>query len=166
MNASINIRPRSAWRALGLTVSVILNLFLAALVGGHFLRAHLHRISAPTENAPLARQLERIEAALPPQDAIAFRTVMERDKPQFSKAAQQLVAARRALRRQVAADPFDPQAASAAISAYRASWSRFVDDFSGPLIDALSQVSAKGRRDLVAAQRKARERFLSGKSRR
>lgn len=166
MNSSTDSRRKSERHALGLTVSVILNLFLAALIGGHFLRAHLHRVAAPRASTPMMRQLARIESVLPARDAAEFRSVIERDKPKFSEAAQQLVAARRALRRQVAADPFDPQAAREALAAYRTSWNRFVGDFSGPLIDALSHVSAQGRRRLVAAQRRAHERLLTGQRRR
>lgn len=166
MNVSSEVRSRVNWRTVALAASVIANLFLAALVAGHMLRVHLHRLPAATGNTPLARQLARIESALPARDAMAFRAVMERDSPRFAEAASQLVAARRALRMQIIADPFDPQAASETLSAYRASWNRFVRAFGGPLIDALSQISPQGRRDLVAARRRARERLVSRRHRR
>jgi uncharacterized membrane protein len=166
MNASTEPRPRSDWRLLALTASVIVNLFLAALVAGHLLRTRAYRERLPAENTPMARELARVESALPPRDAAAFGRVIEQDKPQFAAAAQELLAARRALQRQIAADPFDAHAASEALSAYRESWGRFVSDFGGPLIDALSQVSPQGRHQLVAARRKARERLLSRSSHR
>lgn len=160
MNSPTETRPRPARRTVALTVSVIINLFLAALIGGHLLRSHVDRTPISGGNTPMTRQLARIESALPPRDAAAFRAVIERDRPRFAKAAQRLEVARRALRRQIAADPFDPQAAREALSAYRLRWGGFVGSFSGPLIDALSHVSPQGRRDLVAARRRARERFL------
>ena len=114
----------------------------------------------------MARELARVESVLPPRDAAAFQRVIEQDRPRFAVAAQELMDARRALQYQIAADPFDRQAVSEALSAYRVSWGRFVSDFSGPLLDALSQVSPQGRRQLVAARRRARERLLSRRPRR
>lgn len=71
--------------------------------------------------------------------------------------------ARRALERQIAAEPFDPQAAGRALTAWRASWNEYVGDFSGPLVEALAAISPEGRSRLVVARR-AREQRSGGGS--
>jgi uncharacterized membrane protein len=60
-------RVMSRWRRIALPVSVVLNLFLIALIGGHF----LHRpIPAAGSEGPLARALANMEASLSQQDSL------------------------------------------------------------------------------------------------
>lgn len=158
MSAITQAHHRVDWRRFALAASLILNLFLAAVIGGNLLRPHVRPVRVPFSDTPLARALARAEANLSARDAAAFSTEIERGRPQYAQAAQQVMAARRALEQQVSADPFDPQAASRALAAWRASTQRFLDDFSGPLIDALAHVSPEGRRQLVAERRAGRER--------
>jgi hypothetical protein len=82
---------------------------------------------------------------------------MEREKPRYAEAAKEVAEARAALERDIAADPFDPKAAGQALAAWRVSWDRFIEDFSGPMMDALASVSPEGRRSLVAERRERRE---------
>jgi Heavy-metal resistance len=89
--------------------------------------------------------------------------VLARDRPRFAPSAEQVGAARRALARQIAAEPFDPRAAAQALAAWRASWDRFMDDFSGPLIEALSSISPEGRSRLIDMRRQMRRRGLERK---
>jgi uncharacterized membrane protein len=146
--------PRtSVWWRVALPISIVLNLFLVALIGGHLWR--LHRLE---ENAvtPLGRALARAEASLPPAQAAAFGGVIRRDFPQYQDAAHQLLDAREALNRQMTAPQFNKQATQQALAAWRAAWNHFMDDFSGTLVDALAQVPEDGRRKLAAERRAAR----------
>lgn len=150
---------------LALSLSIVLNLFLLGIIAGHVIR---HRARAPelaVAGTPMTRALASAEAALDRQDAAAFRATLERDKPRYVQAAQQVAAARRGLASQIAAQPFDPRAASQALEAWRTSWNSFMSDFSGPLIDALSSISPQGRRRLIDARRERRERQQSAADR-
>ncbi|MGA8094656.1 MAG: periplasmic heavy metal sensor [Steroidobacteraceae bacterium] len=133
---------------LALSLSVVLNLFLLGVIAGHFLS---HRVGSPAlavGGTLMTRAVARAEAALDPADAAAFRAVLARDRPRFAESAEQVGAARRELARQIAANPFNPRAATQALAAWRTSWDRFMDDFSGPLIDALTSISPQGRQRL------------------
>jgi uncharacterized membrane protein len=145
-------RPALPWVALSL--STILNLFLLGVIAGHFLGGGTREVSV----TPMARALERAEAALGPADARAFRAALERDKARYAQSAVQVAAARRALARQIAAEPFDARATRQALAAWRTSWDRFVGDFSDPLIDALAAISPQGRRRLTDARRQRLDR--------
>lgn len=154
MNTLTHTRARPAWIWLALALSTVLNLFLLGVIAGHFLGRGGQREVALT---PMARALERAEAVLSPADAAAFRATLDREGPRFGQSAEQVTAARRALARQIAAEPFDPRATSQALAVWRASSDRFVGDLSGPLIDALASISPEGRRRLVDARRERLE---------
>ena len=158
MSTMTQVRPRADWRWYALAASLVLNLFLAAVIGGNLLRPHVRAIPVPVSDSPLARALVRAEASLSPRDAAAFRAAIERGHSQYAQAEQQAMAARLALGQQVLAEPFDPQAASQALAVWRASSARFLDDFSGSLINALASISPEGRRRLMAERREVRER--------
>lgn len=132
-----------------LPASLILNLFLLAVIGGHMWRVHT-RMEIPGSGMSLARALTRVEAILPAEDSAAFSQVMRRDAPHFARSLVQLRQARQELDRQIVADPFNPVAARQALSATQTAWNQFLDDFGGTLIDALSQVSPQGRRKLIS----------------
>jgi Heavy-metal resistance len=142
-----------SWRRVALPLSLLLNLFLVALIAGHLLRRHLNEAGLGT--VPLARALVKAEASLSPSDAAAFDAVIRRDAPRYAASARAFGQARRALERQILAQPFDRDAAREALAAWQASWNRFLDDFGGPLVDALAQVSPEGRQKLIAARRRA-----------
>lgn len=141
-------RETSRWRRIVLPVSLILNLFLMALIGGHVWRAR----SDDMRSEPLVRALARAEASLPPKDAAAFGAVIRREELHFAEAQKQLAAARQNVRRQVTAEHFDQAAVRRALVTWQAAWNDFFDDFSGTLVDALAQVSPEGRRKLIAAR--------------
>jgi len=155
MNTVPDRRSSLDWRWLALTLSLLCNVFLAALIAGHFLSPRV-RFAGLAGATPLAAAFERAQAVLSPQDAANFRAVLARDRPRYARAALRVALARRELGRQLTAQPFDARAASAALAAWRASWNDFVNDFSGPLIDALAAISPEGRQRLVA-ERRARE---------
>lgn len=128
MNTATDRRAGFDWRWLALSLSLVCNVFLAAVIAGHFLARRAGTIAVPAGGTPLARALERTQAILPAKDAATFRTVLERDKPRYARAAIQVALARRDLERAIAAQPFDPKAASQALATWRNSWSGFVDD--------------------------------------
>lgn len=141
------------WQRIALPASIVLNLFLLALVGGHLWQSHRGQADA---SPSLDRALANAEATLSPKDAAAFATVLHGDAPRYVAAAQQLRDARAALNRQITAAHFDPATVRQALAVWRTAWGRFLDEFSGPLIDAMAQLSPQGRRQLIVAGRSAR----------
>ena len=138
---------RRPWSRIALPVSIILNLFLLAVIGGYLLHVR-NRNENPV--APLARALLRAEAVLPKKDAEVFGAAIHRDEPLFKQSWEQLREARQELDRQIAAEPFDPTATRQSLRAAQAAWDRFVDEFSNTLVDSLAHISPEGRRKLVS----------------
>lgn len=141
------------WRRIVLVASLMLNLFLVALIGGHWLRRGINVIDA--NEPPLARALAAAEANLSRSDATAFDAVMRQGAPHYADAAQQFEQARRDLGSRIMAEPYDPAAVRQAFVTWKTSWNRFVDAISDTLVEALSKVSPEGRRKLIAARREA-----------
>jgi uncharacterized membrane protein len=135
------------WRRIALPVSIILNVFLIALIGGHVWQNQMRgeRRGGPS----LVRALANAESILSPQDAAAFGAVMRRDASHYVASWQKLLEARRALEDQLAAEHFDTPAAQQAWANWRDARDRFFDDLSNTLIEALAQTSPEGRRKLV-----------------
>ena len=145
------MRPRrpTATRVV-LVLSIVVNLFLLAVIGGHVLRT---RAMAAYMESPVLARLASLEQRLPPDDAARFRAVLMHDAPGFMPEASELAAARRRVEQAVLAEPFDKEAVTAAIAAWRADWNRFVPDFTGPLVDALAAISSAGRHVMVDSER-------------
>jgi uncharacterized membrane protein len=143
------------WRRIVLPASIILNLFLIALISGHTFVVRI-RYAGGNEGLPLARALARVEQILPSKDAAAFDAVMRRDAPQYLDAARQLKEARARLDRELTADKFDQAAARQSMVQAQAAWNAFADKVSGPLVEALGSVSAEGRRKLIAQRQTER----------
>ena len=139
----------SRWRRFVLPASIVINLFFVALVGTHLLR---HHRDTPPPGQSLARALANAEASLPPQDAVAFGAVMQRDKSRLTEVGKQLVAARLELAHQITEEHYDRAAVRQAFAAWAAAWSRFQEAFSDTLTDALAEVSPEGRRQLVESR--------------
>jgi uncharacterized membrane protein len=142
-----------SWRRLILPASLILNLFLLAVVIGHALRQDTP--VAPT----LAGALTNAEASLSPADAAAFADVMRRAAPKYALAAQQLGEARRNVGQKITADPYNADDVRSALQAWRSASSRFFDSFNAALVEALSKVSVEGRHNLIAQRRAHRSTF-------
>jgi uncharacterized membrane protein len=146
------------WRELALPVSVALNLFFIALIGGRL----LHRPPAlDAGGGPVARALVNAEASLPPQDAAAFDAAIRGDARRYIEAGRRLVDARRALGQEITAEPFNPERVKQALATWRRAWNGFFDAFSGTLVDALAKVSPDGRRKLVADRQAKAARFFA-----
>lgn len=141
--------PKRDWRRLVLPCSLLLNLFLVAVIGGRLLYGRAERLDG---TSMLSRLTTRAEAVLPAEEAKAFKDVITRDAPRFAQTRQQLGAARAELVRQVVADPYDKNATGQALLAWKAAWDSFAADFSDTLVDALGQVSPEGRRKLIAGR--------------
>jgi uncharacterized membrane protein len=146
-------RETRGWRRIALPASIVLNLFLVAVIGGHVLH---RRFTEATVQPPLMRALARAEASLPPQDAARFGAVMRRDAPLYAEDRQHVIAARRALIGQITAEHFDQDAVRQAMATWQAAWNRFFADFGNTLVEALAQVSPEGRRKLIAERRSER----------
>lgn len=153
-----NKNTAKTWRRLALPVSIILNLFFIALIGGHLLNV---RGIGTYEREPFARALARAESSLSAPDAKAFNAVMRQDAPQYEPAARQLAKARQALILQITADDFDPGKTRHAMTAWEAAWTQFFNDVNGPLVDAFAQITPEGRRKLAAVRWVAPRRTVS-----
>ena len=151
--ADMNHNERDRLMRTSLIVSIILNLFLAAVVGGHFWRIHHEDTTAPTG---LLAVLAQAEAGLSPKDAAALDSVLRRDAPHYIAAARRLRTAREALQQQVNADTFDPEKTRQALDSWRAAWNEFLDVFDDTLIEALAKISPEGRRHLSGQNRSHR----------
>ncbi len=138
------------WRSIALAASIILNLFLVALIGGHLCQS---RRDGGAAASPLSRAVARAEAVLPPQDAAAFVAALRRDAPRYAQAARQLTETRQQFWQKVTAEHVDQHDLRQALDAWRTAWNRFLDDFSDPIVAALAEVSPDGRRKLMADRR-------------
>jgi uncharacterized membrane protein len=136
------------WPLIALAASIVVNLFLLALIGGHLL--HSQQSDASAGGTPLARALARAEASLPPRDAAVFDAVIRRNGPHYSAAVQQLNEARQEFERQMTAEPFNQEGMGEALATWHMAWDRFLDDFRSTLLEALAQISPEGRRKLIA----------------
>ncbi|KHK00899.1 periplasmic heavy metal sensor [Desulfovibrio sp. TomC] len=147
MDATAN--PKRDWRRIVLPCSLLLNLFLVAVIGGRLLYGRAERLDG---TGMLSRLQARAEAVLPSAEAQAFKAVITRDLPRFSPTWQQVGATRAELARQVAADPYDKIATGRALGAWITAWDGFAAEFGNTLVDALAQVSPEGRRKLIAGR--------------
>jgi uncharacterized membrane protein len=139
-------RPRD-WRRIALPCSIVLNLFLLAVIGGHFYSRYA---GPPRDRTMLSRLLARVEATLPADEAAAFKAVILRDQDRFLAARQKLLAARQELMAQITANPYSKAGTAQALTDWKAAWDGVSGEFSGTLVDALATVSPQGRRKLVA----------------
>jgi uncharacterized membrane protein len=144
----------SGLRRWALPVSLALNLFLVAVIGGHVLR--IRQIEASSGASLVAHALANAEASLSKGDAARFEAVMRRDEPRYSQAAEQLAAARAEFERRVTAEPFDKDSIQQGFQQWQESWNTLMNTLRNPLIDALADVSAEGRQKLVKERRHAK----------
>ena len=138
------------WLRIALPLSLVLNMFLLAFLGGQMLRA---TPEVPRGDDPLARILAVAEATLPASDARSFRETLLKEEPRYARAVRKVTEARQEMLKQMSADPYDPVATLAALSAMQSAWTEFMDAIGGPLVDAIGQISPEGRRTVVADQK-------------
>jgi hypothetical protein len=104
-----------SWSWIALLGSIVLNLFLVALIGGHLPQQRSADVSTGGSLFPHA--LASAEASLSPSDAAAFDTVVRRDAPHDAQAAKQLEEARSKLDGLVVAEPFNQEEVRQALAA-------------------------------------------------
>jgi uncharacterized membrane protein len=143
MKTHVKIRR---WRRIALPISLIINVFFVAIIGGHWLQTETHR---QTSGSSVVLALAEAKAVLSKPDAKTFLAIMGHDAPRYMPAAQQLDAARTKLERQLTATPFDEAATRQAMATWEVSWNRFMNDISDPFIEALGQISPQGRIKLM-----------------
>lgn len=142
-------QTKCSWRRFILPCSLLLNLFLVAVIGGRLLYGRAEGL----ESSPLLARLQaRVEAVLPRQEAQAFKDIIASNEPRFTQARKALAASRADLIGCVTADPFDKAATAQALAAWKAAWDSFAVDFSDTLVNALAQVSPEGRRKLISGR--------------
>lgn len=141
---------RGIGRKLALPASVLLNLFLIALIGGHFLRES--RLIAHINPAVpyLSRALATAEGSMSSEDAKIFRETLKQDEARYHDSARQLEHSRADLDKAILADPFDKDAAKRALDAWQLNGDLFLNDVKDSLIDALAGISPDGRKRLIA----------------
>ena len=106
----------------------------------------------PRGDDPLARILAVAEATLPASDARSFRETLLKEEPRYARAVRKVTEARQEMLKQMSADPYDPVATLAALSAMQSAWTEFMDAIGGPLVDAIGQISPEGRRKVLGDQ--------------
>jgi uncharacterized membrane protein len=151
--SSTTEKPRTPfWIKIGFPVSIVLNVFLAALIAGHVLQQAGSRLASDTPWP--ARTLANVEASLSPSDAASFGSVIRGNRARFIGSMSELVQARDRLAKQIVSEPFDPAAVKRDLAAWRQSWNHFLDDFDDTLVEALAKISPDGRRRLVEDRKK------------
>ncbi|MGY4309303.1 putative membrane protein [Bradyrhizobium sp. USDA 4369] len=139
---------RRNWRRIALPASIVLNIFLIAILAGHALSGLR---GTAVLNDPVARVLANATATLPPQDAAVFRKSVLDAAPSYAEGLKGLAKARQQLVTRIAAEPFDPAAVQQEFKNWRAATDAFYEAFDGPLTDALARLSPESRRRGLAA---------------
>ena len=144
---------RSNWQRAALPLSLVLNVFLIAVIGGHVLH---NRVNARGAEGSLAKALATVASKLSGPDAKAFGDVMRREAPHYQDAIRNLGLARETLEDRIAAEPFDSAAARAAYGAWQQNLTTLTHDFGDALMDGLAAISPAGRHTLIDERRRAR----------
>ena len=135
------------WRTRLLWLSVAGNLFALALVGSHLATSHPHGPPG------LDGVVERMARGLPPADAAAFRTVLERERPWYEQARRRLAEARANLARSIAQNPYDEEAVRQSLHAMHAGLQETSGRFNDSLLMAIGALSPEGRARLAETSR-------------
>ncbi|GEM_PF-1825617 len=137
------------WLRIALPLSLVLNMFLLAFLGGQMLRA---TPEVPKGVDPLARILAVAEATLSASDFKSFRQTLLQEEPRYARAVKNVTQARQEMLKQISSDQYDPVATLTALSATQSAWTEFMDAIGGPLVDAIGQISPEGRRKVLGDQ--------------
>ncbi|MBR0681708.1 periplasmic heavy metal sensor [Roseomonas eburnea] len=151
----LQLTPRRLRLILG--VSIALNLFLAAFVGGQRWRARGLEMLALQPGPGLMEQgapdpegtLAHLVRALPPADAAILRASVRARMFELLDARRGFVEAAAAAREEVARDPVNPAALQAAIAEARRQRLRFGPLLEAVLLEAVPRMSPEGRRVLA-----------------
>jgi uncharacterized membrane protein len=133
-------------RTLLLGLSLALNVFLLALVGTHLVHA-----TAPPAAALPQSPIDRMAAALSPDDAARFRAAVAARRPDFQPARDAVSAAHLAVAAAIGRVPYDADAMRSALQQWQASWRAFTARFDQAFLQAVSVLSDDGRARLAQA---------------
>lgn len=150
--------PTVRWLAIGLFASVGLNVFVVgAMVGGWARGRHMPPpiAAAPEAVAPSAGEatargfLQRMMAALPPDQQPGFEAKLQSHRPAIQQAQQELRAARLKLRDRVTAETVDRAGIEAAYAELRTRNAAVQKAIHDAVIDASIDLPAESRRMMV-----------------
>lgn len=140
-------------RQVALRASLVLNVFLLALIVAYLVRAQVAEGTAHPEGEGI---ISRLTAVLPAEDAARFRAQLDLMRPQYEPQRKHIGEARQVLLEAIARDPYDPSAVRQALDDYQQSWRDFTSRFNQAFLAALDTVSPHGRAKLAAAAEMAR----------
>lgn len=128
-----------------LTVSLLANLFLVGLVGGHMYARHKipPRREGPVVTAAHLR-------ALPADERKMFTAVMAAQRPAIAEARRLHLEARRVLEADIAAAAFDKDKVTADFAAFRRAGQALQEKSNAALVDALATLSPASRASLMS----------------
>ncbi len=132
------------WRTRVLWLSVALNVFCGALIGGHLLVGRGH-------GPGLDGAVDRLAQSLAPDDATQFRRVLAAERPWYNQSRRMLDAARAELAQSIAQDPWDEANVRLHMIAFQARWLESSSRFGDGLLVALGTLSPDGRSRIAIA---------------
>ncbi len=130
-----------------LTLSISLNLFLAALIGAHWLDRPPPHHGPPGRPDPM-RMAEDLAQALPPADGAILRAAFAAHTAALPAQVVHGADPMDAVRRTLSADPFDRGALEAALADLQAGREAMEAAIGAALLDAATRMSPEGRRHL------------------
>jgi uncharacterized membrane protein len=140
----------SWWRVI-LPLSLVLNLFLVGVIGGHVMRTRLG--THPADAPPLIRVFTNATRHLSAEDAAKFNAVIAQNAPAYAESAKKLAQTREELQHQILAEPFDRAATLKAYAAWQANLNTFASSVGDSFIDALGTISPEGRQRMMSGRR-------------
>lgn len=134
------LRLLEPWRSRVLWASLAANVFLVALLAApHVLAGHPH--GPPRFEAIV----DRLARGMGPDDASRFRATMAAERPAYDADRALVYAARRTLATQLIKQPYDPEAAMAALSQMQARMQETATRFNASMAHAVGEMSPAGR---------------------
>lgn len=145
----MKLRLLEPWRSRLLWLSLALNVFAAAL----FAAPHVWHRRPPPGPPGFDMMVDRMARSLNPADAARFRAAMAAERPAYDDGRAGVDEARRTLAARLRQEPFDPDAARAAMDALQGRVQAMSGRFNGTLAQAVGGMSPAGRAEVA--------RFLS-----
>lgn len=139
------------WLRLALIASIALNLFFVGIVGVWAVKPLLRDREGPPGGA--TTMTERMASRLPEADRPILRQAFEKRHDDIRRLFDEARAAQRESRRALRANPFDPQAFTAASDRSRAARDAAQAAFSQAIREAATNMSPEGRAKLAQPPR-------------
>lgn len=138
--------PSRPLRRFALTISIGVNVFLAAVILTHL---WFHRASMPAHSADVRPRMERMAASLPAGDGDTLRAVFAGRSDAVTAETTAYHQAQEAIRAALRAEPFDPAALQAAMAAARDRRRALEIELQGVIADTAAKISMAGRAKLA-----------------